>query len=221
MSSFSVNWPNVVTVTRMGLVFVVVMLAYGQTTFDQVIAAALAVIIIIGDWLDGHLARKLHQSTKLGSVLDIAADRMLEAVLWILLADLDLIPVWIPIIVIARGIVTDSIRGYVLQFGYSGFGKSSLQQTALGKFLTGSPIMRTGYAVLKAFSFGWLLLFEGMREVLIRWPELFDVAFIPTALTIGYWTSVAAAIICIARGIPVVVEGIGLISEHDRREKHA
>jgi len=220
MSSFSLNWPNVVTVTRMGLVFVVVLLAYGQTTFDMVIAGLLAVLIIIGDWLDGHLARKLDQSTKLGSVLDIAADRMLEAVLWILLADLNLIPVWIPIIVIARGIVTDSIRGYVLQFGFSGFGKSSMQKTMIGRFLTGSPIMRTGYALLKAFSFGWLLFFEGMREVLIRWP-LFDASFIPTALTVGYWTSVTAAIICIARGIPVVVEGIGLISQEDAKGKHA
>ena len=213
----SFSWPNVVTVTRLLLVFVVVILAYGRTLLEGLLAAVIAVLIIIGDWLDGHLARKLDQASPLGSVLDIAADRVLETVLWIVLADLSLIPIWIPIVVISRGIVTDSIRGYVLQFGYSGFGKHTLQQSRVGRFLTGSPVMRTGYAVLKAFAFGWLLLFEALREVLQRWP-LFQANWIDTLLAIGYWAAVAAAVICILRGIPVVVEGIALIN---REAAHA
>lgn len=204
------SWPNVVTVTRLLLVFVVVMFAYGHTMWDRLLAALFAVLIVIGDWLDGHLARKLDQSSTLGSILDIAADRILETVMWIILADLRLIPVWIPIVVISRGILTDTIRGYVLQFGYSGFGKKTLQQSRLGKFITGSPIMRSGYAVLKAFSFGWLLLFAALNEVLMRW-HFFEAAWLHTAFQIGYWAAVAAAVVCLVRGVPVVVEGIALI----------
>lgn len=207
-----INWPNMVTLTRMGLVFVVVLLAYGHTWVDRIVASALAVGIVIGDWLDGHLARRLDQATKLGSVLDVAADRMLETVLWILLSDLKLVPVWIPIVVIARGILTDSIRGYLLQFGYAGFGKQAIQQSAIGKFITGSPVMRTGYALLKAFSFGWLLLFYGLKLVHAE-IGFIDQAFIELALRIGWHTSVWAAVICIVRGIPVVVEGVELISK--------
>lgn len=206
----SLSWPNAVTVFRLLLVFVVVILAYGHTLWEGLLAALIAVLIVIGDWLDGYLARKLDQSSTLGSILDVAADRILESVLWILLADLDLIPIWIPIVVIARGILTDTIRGYVLRFGYSGFGKHTLQQSRLGKFLTGSPIMRTGYAILKAFTFGWLLLLEALREVLIRWP-LFTASWVDAALRIGWWAAVLAAVVCIVRGVPVVVEGIALI----------
>ena len=212
----SLNWANLVTVTRMGLIFVVVLLAYGQTMWDRLLAAVIAVLIIAGDWLDGHLARKLDQVTPLGSVLDIAADRILENVMWIILADLNLIPVWIPIVVISRGILTDSIRSYALSFGYSGFGKNSLQQTLLGKFLTGSPIMRTGYAIVKAFSFGWLLLFAALDGFLRKWP-LFEIAWLELALEIGYFAAILSAVICIVRGIPVVVEGVGLIRRETTR----
>lgn len=210
----TLSWPNTVTIFRLLLVFAVVILAYGHTVWEGLLAATIAVLIVIGDWLDGYLARKLDQASTLGSVLDIAADRILESVLWILLADLDLVPVAIPIIVIARGILTDTIRGYVLQFGYSGFGAKTLQQSRIGKFLTGSPFMRTGYAIIKAFTFGWLLLFEALREVLIRWP-LFTASWLDTAFQIGWWASILAAVICILRGIPVVVEGIALIKRED------
>jgi CDP-diacylglycerol--glycerol-3-phosphate 3-phosphatidyltransferase len=196
------------------LVFVVVLLAYGRTIWEGLLAAVIAILIVVGDWLDGHLARKLDQASTLGSILDIAADRILETVMWILLADLDLIPIWIPIVVISRGILTDSIRGYVLQFGYSGFGKKTLQQSRLGKFLTGSPIMRSGYAILKAFSFGWLLLFAALHEVLLRW-HIFEASWVKIALKIGYWSAVLAAVVCIVRGIPVVVEGIALIRQKE------
>jgi CDP-diacylglycerol--glycerol-3-phosphate 3-phosphatidyltransferase len=209
-----ISWPNVVTVSRLALVFVVVMLAYGNTFWNRILAAVFAVMVVIGDWLDGHLARRLGQSSALGSVLDIAADRVLESVLWIILADLDLVPVWIPIVVISRGIVTDSIRGYLLQFGYSGFGQKTMQQSRLGKFITGSPLMRSSYAVLKAFTFGWLLLLEALKEILLRKPY-FEAVWMDTAFKIGYWAAVLAAIICIVRGVPVIVEGIALIRERD------
>ncbi|MBU0982372.1 MAG: CDP-alcohol phosphatidyltransferase family protein [candidate division Zixibacteria bacterium] len=215
-STFSL--PNIVTIVRMLLVFVVVILAYGHTVWDKLLAALFAVLIVVGDWLDGHLARKLDKASTLGSVLDIAADRILETVMWIILADLDLIPIWIPVVVISRGILTDSIRGFVLQFGYSGFGSHTLQKSRIGKFVTGSPIMRTGYALVKAFSFGWLLLFEALSQVGARW-EMFDAGLIATALKIGYWAAILAAVLCLVRGVPVVIEGIAIIRREEARVK--
>ena len=207
-------WPNLVTIVRTLLIFAVVVLAYGQDWWSRALAALVALAIIVGDWLDGHLARRLDLSSTLGSVLDVAADRMIEAVLWIVLSDLGAIPVWIPIVVIARGILTDTIRGYALRFGYSGFGQHTLHRSRLGKFITGSPVMRSGYAVLKAFSFGWLFLALAARELSADMhfisPGLLDLAF-----QIGRSAAIAAAIICVIRGIPVVIEGISLITEED------
>lgn len=188
----------------------VVLLAYGQHGWSFVAAAVLALLIIVGDWLDGHLARRLNQSSTLGSILDVAADRMAESVLWIVLADLRTIPVWIPIVVISRGIITDTLRGYALQFGYAGFGSHSLHQSRVGRFITGSPIMRSGYAVLKAFCFTWLFLALAAEKLAPRLgfpPE----SWLAPAFAIGRGAAVAAALVCLIRGVPVVVEGLSLV----------
>jgi len=210
------NWPNLVTLVRTGLIVLVVLLAYGHDWWSRLAAAFVAVLIIVGDWLDGHLARRLSQSSTLGSLLDVAADRMAEAVLWIVLADLRAIPVWIPIVVISRGILTDTLRGYALKFGYSGFGSHSLNQSRVGRFITGSAIMRSGYAVLKAFCFGWLFLVLAARELALR-TDFLSAASLDAALAVGRGAAMLAALVCLVRGVPVVVEGFELIS----REKPA
>ncbi len=214
MSTLS-SWANRVTIARIGLVFWLVFLVYDNNLWARLLAAFLAVLVIVGDWLDGFLARKLHQSSQLGSVLDIAGDRIIETVLWIVLADLELVPVWIPIAVTSRAILTDSIRNYLLKYGYTAFGDSTMMRSAFGRFITGSPIMRTGYAILKAFTFSWLLLISACDRLWHELPFLTE-HFISTSYLIGYIAAIATAVICIVRGIAPIVEGAKLIGELDR-----
>ncbi|MFH2055299.1 MAG: CDP-alcohol phosphatidyltransferase family protein [bacterium] len=208
----ALTWPNFVTIARLVLLFVLVMFAYGSDLWTRLLAAVIALVVIIGDWLDGHLARRLHQATTLGSLLDVAADRIVESVLWIVLADLRLIPVWIPVVIISRGILTDTLRGYALQFGHSGFGAKTMMQSKAGKWLTGSPFMRTSYAVLKAFSFTLLLMLAVAREFATKWSVL-SRGWVEVGLDIGYWAAVLAAVVCLLRGIPVMVEGYILVRQ--------
>ncbi len=209
------TWPNMVTVTRIGLLFFLVVLVYNQNIWARLLAAGLAILVVVMDWLDGFLARKLEMSTMFGSVLDIAGDRMIESVLWIVLADIDLVPVWIPIVVISRDILTDSIRGYALRFGFTAFGEKTIMRTAIGRFLTGSPWMRTPYAILKAFTFSWMLLFSVLDEVILKWP-IVSPEFIHSGLKIGTVIAVITAIMCLVRGIPVIIEGSLLIHRKDK-----
>lgn len=206
------TWANRITVTRIGLLFFLVVLVYRDNIWAQFLAAGLAILVIVMDWLDGYLARKLDESTVLGSVLDIAGDRMIESVLWIILADLRLVPVWIPIFVISRTILTDSIRGYVLRFGYTAFGKATMMKSALGKFLTGSPWLRTPYAILKAFTFSWLLLFSVFNKYALR-LSLMSQSTVLLGLTIGFWAAVITAVVCLVRGVPVIIEGVQLLRQ--------
>lgn len=210
-----ITWPNMVTVTRIGLLFFLVVLVYNQNIWARLLAAGLAILVVVMDWLDGFLARKLEMSTMFGSVLDIAGDRMIESVLWIVLADIDLVPVWIPIVVISRDILTDSIRGYALRFGFTAFGEKTIMRTAIGRFLTGSPWMRTPYAILKAFTFSWMLLFSVLDEVILKWP-IVSPEFIHSGLKIGTVIAVITAIMCLVRGIPVIIEGSLLIHRKDK-----
>ena len=210
------SWANRVTIARIGIVFWLVLLVYDNNMWSRLLAAFLAVLVIVGDWLDGFLARRLHEQSQLGSVLDIAGDRILETVLWIVLADLELVPVWIPIAVTSRAILTDSIRNYLLQYGFTAFGKTTMMQSAIGKFLTGSPIMRTGYALLKAFTFSWLLLISALDRLWHELPFLTE-QFISTGYRIGYISAIVTAVVCIARGIPPIVEGANLIRKMDTK----
>jgi len=212
--SHRLTWPNRITLLRVGLLFVLVFLIYNQFIWARLFAALLAIIVIIMDWLDGFLARKLQESTALGSVLDIAGDRVVENVLWICLADLRLIGIWIPIVVISRGIFTDSIRNYVIKFGYTGFNEKTMMRSGLGRFLTGSPIMRSGYAVLKALTFGSLLLFSGLAKVHRYWTSI-PSAWIQFGLKTGALLAIVTAAVCLLRGIPVIIEGLRLIQEQE------
>jgi len=209
-----ITWPNGVTLLRIGLLVVLVFMIYNEFIWARVFAAFLTILVIIMDWLDGYLARKLNESTALGSVLDIAGDRVVECVLWICLADLDLIGVWIPILVISRDIFTDSIRNYVLRFGYSGFGEKSMMRTRMGRFLTGSPIMRTSYAILKAVTFALLLLVSGLKGLTHHWAW-FPAAALEIGLRIGRMTAIITAAVCMVRGIPVILEGSLLIHQEE------
>ncbi|MBN2103466.1 CDP-alcohol phosphatidyltransferase family protein [bacterium] len=206
------TWPNRITLLRIGLLFILVVLIYDKQFWMRLLASGLSILIIIMDWLDGYLARKLDEKTILGSLLDIAGDRIVEVVLWICLADIRLVPVWIPVVVISRGIFTDTIRGYVLRYGYTAFGQKSMMRTGLGKFLTGSPIMRSGYAVLKAISFSLLLLASAFRKV-----GIFPQNWVEIALNIGFWVAITTAVVCLIRGLPVIIEGTALIHELDSK----
>jgi len=208
------TWPNRVTLMRIGLLFAMVFLVYDRSFWPRLLAALLAVLVIVMDWLDGYLARRLRESTMVGSVLDIAGDRIIESVLWICLADIRLVPVWIPIVVISRDIMTDSIRNFVLRFGYTAYGEKTMMRSRLGRFLTGSPVMRTSYAVFKAFSFGFLLLLSAFQKLpLFQRQDLSH--WLENGMKIGMWCSIVTAVLCLGRGIPVVIEGLALIREKE------
>ena len=68
---------------------------------------AFLVLAIAGitDWLDGALARMLNQQSRVGALLDPAADRLYIAATIIGLAIRSIIPWWIVIVLVARDVV--------------------------------------------------------------------------------------------------------------------
>src|SRR4051794_23477109 len=104
------------------------------------------------DTVDGIVARKTGQSSLFGSVLDIAADRTYELVLWVCYADLGMIPLAIPLIIIARTTLTDALRSIGVGQGTAPFAQ---HRSRVGRFLVGSTVMRTGYAVVNSLRRYW------------------------------------------------------------------
>ena len=103
---------NLLTLTRFLLLFVLVVMAYEAPPVVQQIDVLLLILIIALDGLDGYVARKRGETSMFGSVFDIAVDRVVENVLWIVLADLNLVPIWVAIVFITRSLLVDTIRGH-------------------------------------------------------------------------------------------------------------
>ncbi|MGH7803160.1 MAG: CDP-alcohol phosphatidyltransferase family protein, partial [Candidatus Binatia bacterium] len=134
---------NLVTLFRFLLFFALVGSAYFAAPPWQLLNAPLIIVIIALDGLDGYLARRRGEVSSFGAVFDIAVDRVVETVLWVVLADLDLVPVWVPIVFITRGTIVDFIRAQQLAtHGPTAFGAV---RTPWGRFLVGSRFMRGLY----------------------------------------------------------------------------
>jgi len=105
---------NAITFSRLFLTFVVIALLRQHRVLDIVLIATIAIIFVL-DALDGYIARQRNEVSKIGAILDTIADRVIENTFWIYFTVIGLIPLWIPIIVMARGFVTDSIQHYTTQ----------------------------------------------------------------------------------------------------------
>jgi CDP-diacylglycerol--glycerol-3-phosphate 3-phosphatidyltransferase len=193
------NVANLITILRFPLLVVVVLLLYFGGMAGQLIDAFLVVVLILMDSLDGIVARRRCEQTLIGSALDIAADRAVEIVLWVAYTHLGLVSVVIPLTVIIRGTLTDSIRNIALQHGQSAH---SMMRSPLGRWLVASGYMRTGYAVVKVVAFTLLALALGLKTGgHAAWYSVW------VAASVASWLALA---LCIARGLPVLVEAQGL-----------
>ena len=91
-----VTWPNALSAARLAGVPVFLWLVIGpRTVTTDLIAAGILGLAGITDWLDGKLARMLNQQSRLGQILDPAADRLYIAATVIALAVRGIIPWWL------------------------------------------------------------------------------------------------------------------------------
>ena len=94
--------PNLLSLLRLALVPVFLWLVLSA---HPGLAFAVLVVASITDYLDGYFARKLNQTTRIGALLDPAADRLYIFATLVGLAFTASIPFWLPIVVIARDVL--------------------------------------------------------------------------------------------------------------------
>ena len=193
------NW---ITLSRFPLLLGIVLILFHGTPALRLAGVVLLVIGLMLDTVDGMVARRSGKTSLFGAVLDIAADRTYELVLWTVFAALRLIPVAIPLIVIARTTLTDAFRSIGVGQGTAPFDQ---HRTALASFLVGSPFMRTGYSISKVVTFTGLALAQAWAGLPAesRWagyaPPLLR------AMQVAAWIAVA---FCVLRGLPVIVRSL-------------
>ncbi|MEO6120979.1 MAG: CDP-alcohol phosphatidyltransferase family protein [Acidimicrobiales bacterium] len=92
--------PNFLTVIRLGLIPVFVWLLLGRE--DRYTAGLLLGVLGATDFVDGYLARHMHQESKLGKVLDPTADRLLLGTGVVAILIDGSVPTWVALLVLAR-----------------------------------------------------------------------------------------------------------------------
>lgn len=202
---------NKITLSRLPLLIVIVLLLYLGNPVIRLVASGLVVILILMDSLDGIIARRRQEVGMLGSKLDIAVDRIVELVLWVVYAHLGLIPIAIPIIVIMRGTLVDGVRSFSLVWGETPFG---MMQTRWGKWLVGGEFMRTGYGITKAVAFCMLAVALALGDMWAGTPKASTASTVLVVAVIVSWIATA---ICIIRGVPVLIEARTLLSNIDAK----
>ncbi len=144
---------NVVTVVRICLVpvFIVALLSPWPEWFGlrdlvsvqvkSLIAAGIFVLISCTDWLDGYLARSRGEVTDFGKLMDPLADKILVAAALLALIELQVLPSWPVLIILAREFIVSGVRmlaaskGIIIAASWYGKAKTVFQIAAIVMFL--------------------------------------------------------------------------------------
>ncbi|HYO11678.1 MAG TPA: CDP-diacylglycerol--glycerol-3-phosphate 3-phosphatidyltransferase [Thermoanaerobaculia bacterium] len=143
-----INLPNLLSICRILLVppLVVVLL----TKFDgkEWWGLGLFLLASIMDFLDGFLARRRKQVTRLGTLLDPAADKILVSAAFISLVEMtpSVVPAWMVVVIIAREFAVTALRSFaaaenlVIPAGISGKIKTIVQIVAISLVIIHSQL---------------------------------------------------------------------------------
>ena len=184
---------NTITISRTVLTFGVLAGLGRHFWLDIALIFAIAFIIAL-DALDGYIARKRNATSETGAVLDTLADRMIENTFWIYFSVSGLLPVWVPIVVMCRGFLTDALQGMhgVPQTGW----RFALTRTRVSRFVS-------GVSKLLAFvSLASTSVFENVR--------LENVSLVLALFAVG---------VCLLRGVPFFLPPKPEVSVFDVDEK--
>lgn len=151
--------PNVISFIRLCLVPVFFVLLFNG--FD--LAATLLFAIAAGtDWVDGQIARRTHQVSRLGQLLDPAVDRILMISGVVGLFAVGRLPLWIILIVIARDLLLLGGGAYLLKRWH------------------------TRVAVIYPGKVATTLLFVGFAALLLNWPILQGLGMVDASWLPGF-----------------------------------
>ncbi|HSF39018.1 MAG TPA: CDP-diacylglycerol--glycerol-3-phosphate 3-phosphatidyltransferase [Thermoanaerobaculia bacterium] len=164
-----INIPNLLSIFRILLVPPLVVVLLTKFEGKEWWGLGLFLLAALMDFLDGFLARKRKEVTRLGTLLDPAADKILISAAFISLVELDhtVVPAWMVVVIIAREFAVTSLRSFaaaenlVIPAGLSGKIKTTVQiisislliiYSQLGEFRHLAPISLWVAVAITAYS---------------------------------------------------------------------
>jgi CDP-diacylglycerol--glycerol-3-phosphate 3-phosphatidyltransferase len=129
--------PNALTLFRILLVPLLVVVLLTKFEGKALVGLGVFLLASLTDFLDGFIARRRQQVSKLGKLLDPAADKILVSAALIALIELDVAPAWMVMVILAREFLISAFRslaageGIVMSASWMGKLKTALQIVAI------------------------------------------------------------------------------------------
>jgi CDP-diacylglycerol---glycerol-3-phosphate 3-phosphatidyltransferase len=163
------NIPNLLSICRILLVPPLVVVLLTKFEGKEWWGLGLFLLAAVMDFFDGFLARKRKEVTRLGTLLDPAADKILVSAAFISLVELNhnVVPSWMVVIIIAREFAVTALRSFaaaeslVIPAGLSGKIKTTVQiisislliiYSQLGEFRHLAPVSLWVTVAITAYS---------------------------------------------------------------------
>ena len=154
------NLPNTLTWTRIAAIPAIVILFYMPYPWADPAAGLLFAAAGVTDSLDGYLARRLGQISRLGAFLDPVADKLIVAVALVLLISKNPRPLLVltAAVIIGREITISALREWMAEIG----ARRTVAVSQLGKYKT----------ILQMFGLAMMLYRVPLFGIPIYWPGL-------------------------------------------------
>jgi cardiolipin synthase len=156
--------PNLISFLRLAGVPVFLWLVLGPEADGW--ALGLLMLSGVTDFLDGYLARRLHQTSQLGQILDPVADRLYILAVVIGLGLREIIPWWVAVILPLRDLLLWGLVPFLRTRGYSALPVHFLGKAATFNLLYAFPLLLlgdgTGVVASLADVFGWAFAIWGI-----------------------------------------------------------
>jgi len=143
------NLPNKITILRILLIPVFIAILYMKVKYIEYIAAFVFIILALTDALDGYIARKTKQVTRLGKLIDPLADKLLVSAALIFLIGRG-IPAWMAFVIIAREFIVTGLRLVLSD-------KITIHASKWGKIKTISQIIAIVTVIIN-FPYNWYFM---------------------------------------------------------------
>jgi len=181
---------NTITLSRFLLTVVVIALLGQHPILDIALIFSIALIFVL-DAVDGIVARRRNETSNFGEVLDTLADRIIENTFWIYFTVAGLIPLWMPITIMSRGFITDSLQRY-----------STSPKPICAHALSHCRISRGLYGTVKMLTF----------------MNLASTTVFKMTEQVGDWLAITTIAFCLLRAFPIVVQAFKTLHYESRRK---
>lgn len=146
------NIPTILTLLRIALIPLLTVVFYFPWQYANLACTVIFIAAAVTDWLDGYLARKMNLETAFGAFLDPVADKLMVAIVLVLIVQQQANPyIAIPAaIIIGREITIASLREWMAEIGQ----RAKVKVSQLGKWKTSVQMVSVSLLLYREDLFG-------------------------------------------------------------------